>query len=152
MSTFEKVRHSDQRLYGPRKLLLCGFPAVSQSKFRALLEMLAIGNLPLVWITADQAEVPIQEALSLADGTGAQSDSDMERAIVVSGISQNELHQLMTGCRQAGMQNALWAALTPTSEKWSVGQLIAELKAERAAMAGQRGTGETKPQNPQKTV
>ena len=79
MSTFEKVRHSDQRLYGPRKLLLCGFPAVSQSKFRALLEMLAIGNLPLVWITADQAEVPIQEALSLADGTGAQSDSDMER-------------------------------------------------------------------------
>ena len=50
------------------------------------------------------------------------------------------------------MQNALWAALTPTSEKWSVGQLIAELKAERAAMAGQRGTGEAKPQNPQKTV
>lgn len=152
MSTFEKVRHSDQVLYGPRKLLLCGFPASSQSKFRALLEMLGIGNLPLVWITADQAEVPIQEALAMADGTGAQSDSDMERAIVVSGISQNELHQLMNGCRQAGMQNALWAALTPTSEKWSIGQLIAELKAERAAMARQRGAGGRSPQNPKKPV
>ncbi|MBI5895900.1 MAG: DUF3783 domain-containing protein, partial [Desulfobacterales bacterium] len=42
---------------------------------------------------------------------------------------------LMSGCRQAGMRQALWAALTPTSESWPLGQLLKELSTERAALA-----------------
>jgi hypothetical protein len=34
--TFEKVQHSDNRMYGPPKLLICGFPAPAQPKFMKL--------------------------------------------------------------------------------------------------------------------
>lgn len=140
MSTFEKIENTDRCIYGPRRLLLCGFSSQAQSKFQALLKMLEIGNLPLVWVTDDRSDTPLEELLQLPDGTGAQQDSGLDRAIVVSGIAEKELHQLMSGCRQAGMQNALWAALTPTSEKWTMAGLIAELKAEREAMTKRRGT------------
>jgi hypothetical protein len=39
---FEKISRSDDALYGPRKLLLCGFPAGAQSTFATLLEMVGI--------------------------------------------------------------------------------------------------------------
>lgn len=135
MSTFEKIENTDRCIYGPRRLLLCGFSSQAQSKFQALLKMLEIGHLPLVWVTDDRSDTPLGELLQLPDGTGAQQDSGLDRAIVVAGIAEKELHQLMSGCRQAGMQNALWAALTPTSEKWTMAGLIAELKAERETMA-----------------
>jgi hypothetical protein len=140
MSTFEKIEDTDRCIYGPRGLLLCGFSSQAQSKFHALLKMLEIGNLPLVWVTDDRSDAPLEELLQLPDGTGAQQDSGLDRAIVVAGIAEKELHRLMSGCRQAGMQDALWAALTPTSEKWTMAGLIAELKAEREAMAKRRRT------------
>jgi len=37
--------------------------------------------------------------------------------------------------RKTGMKPVLWAALTPTSEIWSVKSLLAELTAERKAMS-----------------
>ncbi|MGA6925806.1 MAG: DUF3783 domain-containing protein, partial [Desulfosarcina sp.] len=58
--------------------------------------------------------------------------------IVVSGITENQLHALMTLTRESGMQPALWAALTPTSETWTLKQLLAELQAEREAFSRQR--------------
>ena len=56
----------------------------------------------------------------------------------MAGISENELHRLMTVCKKAGMRNALWAALTPTSETWTLAALLAELSAERRQMQPKR--------------
>ena len=72
--------------------------------------------------------------LQLPDNSGASVSSGLSRAIVVSGISQNELINLMAVCKKAGMMNALWATLTPVSENWTIQQLLAELAAERKAM------------------
>jgi hypothetical protein len=44
----------------------------------------------------------------------------------------------MTLCRKTGMQQSLWAALTPTSETWPLGQLLSELQAERKALSERR--------------
>jgi hypothetical protein len=41
----------------------------------------------------------------------------------------------MSGCRKAKMQQALWATLTPTSTDWTLKDLLAELDAERQALA-----------------
>jgi len=41
---------------------------------------------------------------------------------------------LMSGSRQAGMKPPLWATLIPTSETWSVQDLLKELAAEHQAM------------------
>jgi len=37
-------------------------------------------------------------------------------------------------CRKSGMQPALWATLTATSENWLLKELLAELSAEREAL------------------
>jgi len=135
---FEKIQRSDKRLFGPRKLLLCGFAAEAQPDFESLLEILGIADLPLIWILQEQAAETINALVDLADGWGATQSSTLPRAIIVSGISENELHQLMTGCRRAGMKQALWAALTPTSIQWPLQQLLAALSAEHQALSARK--------------
>ena len=136
--TFEKVSHSDNPLYGPARLLLCGFPAPAQSKFRIVLEMTGLDRVPVVWANSGHQEMALADLVALPEESGADIDSDLPRAIIVSGISENQLHALMTICRKSGMQPALWAVLTPTSETWPLRQLLAELQVERDALAKQR--------------
>ena len=131
---FQKVDQSDNMLYGPRKLLLCGFAAEVQPKFITLLDMIGLSSIPLVWVTQDQADIHVAELVQLDDGAGAGASSELPRAIIMSGISQNELHTLMAGCRKSGMQQPLWATLTPTSETWPIKDLLKELAAEHRAM------------------
>ncbi|MEA3231196.1 MAG: DUF3783 domain-containing protein [Thermodesulfobacteriota bacterium] len=132
--TFEKVTASDKPMYGPRKLLLCGFPADAQPKFKTLLKMIGLSDLPVVWAAPEQARLCLADLLGLADGAGEGVSSLLPRAIIVSGIAEKELHALMDACRQTGMKAALWAAITPTSETWTLAQLLTELEAERTAM------------------
>ncbi len=86
-------------------------------------------------IRIENGKETLSELLSLPDGTGAGTGSDLPRAVVVSGITENQLHGLMTVCRKTGMQQSLWAALTPTSETWPLAQLLSELQAERKALS-----------------
>ena len=133
---FEKIERSQQCLHGGRKLLICGFSLSAQTKFKNLLVMLGLEELPLIWATRVEAGKLLCELFSLADGSGEGKDSDLPRAIIAAGIEQQELHLLMNGCRQAGMQKSLWAVLTPTSENWPLSQLLDALAAEARAMAG----------------
>jgi len=135
---FQKVSRSDEALYGPRMLLLCGFTADAQSKFITLLGMIGLPELPLVWVTEDQADLSLGELVKLDNGKGAGVSSQLSRAVIMSGITQNELHLIMSGCRQAGMNQALWATLTPTSETWTLQSLLKELAAEHKAMQARK--------------
>lgn len=132
--TFEKIEHSDNRLYGPAKLLLCGFAVSVQPKFNIVLEAAGLGDIPVVWVNEALVEKRLSELLALPDGSGQGEGSTLPRAIVVSGITENQLHALMALCRKSGMQKSLWAALTPTSETWPVRQLLIELQTEQKAL------------------
>jgi len=133
-ATFEKVSPSDKPLYGPRGLLLCGFSEKVQPNFARLLELIELSDIPKVWASDDQAGTRAGELLALDDGTGFGRPSHLPRAIIMAGITQSEMHRLMSGCRQAEMKPPLWATLTPTSETWILQDLLKELAAERAAM------------------
>jgi hypothetical protein len=135
---FQKVSRSDKPLYGPRKLLLCGFAAGEHPEFIALLDAIGLPALPLVWVTEDQSGLSVGELAKLDSGTGAGLSSGLPRAVIMSGITQNELHLLMSGCRQAGMKQALWATLTPISETWPLQNLLRELAAEHKAMQARK--------------
>ena len=137
-SGFSKLKTSDTPLYGPRGVLLCGFSAQAQSKFSSLLDMLGLSTLPLIWASKDAAQETVGELMKREHGHGAGVSSDLPRAIIVSGIKEKELHQLMSGCRKAGMKQALWATLTPTSEKWHLARLLDELVAERESLSNNR--------------
>ena len=133
--TFEKVRRSDIPMYGPRKLLLCGFSASAQPKLNAVLEIAELADAAVLWANQEHAPRSLAELLELPDGSGYGEDSTLARAIIVSGITENELHTLMAVCRKSGMKPALWAALTPTSEAWPLTLLLEELHNEREALA-----------------
>jgi hypothetical protein len=133
-STFEKVTRSEKILYGPRRLLLCGFGAEARKKFESLIGLVGLADVPRVWVTTEQGTTPLSNLLLLADGSGAEEASALPRAVIVAGITEAQLIGLMTACKKTGMQPALWAVLTPVSESWTVGQLLAELAREREAM------------------
>ncbi len=131
---FEKVNHSDARLYGPEKLILCGFTAETQPKFEAVLAMAGLKAVPLIWALGNQADTRLSDLAALPFGSGRGESSALPRAIIVSGITEKQLHTLMGVCRKSGMQPALWATLTATSENWLLKELLAELSAEREAL------------------
>ena len=133
-STFEKVTRSEKILYGPRRLLLCGFGAEARKKFESLLGMFGLADVPRVWVATEQAAARLSELLLLEDGSGSEEDSALPRAVIVAGITEAQLIGLMTACKKTGMQPALWAVLTPVSETWALEQLLAELAREREAM------------------
>ena len=133
--TFEKVEHSDDRLYGPAKLLLCGFAVTAQPKFYTVLEAAGLGTIPVVWVNEAMVEMRLSALLEFPHGSGQGEGSTLPRAIIVSGITENQLHSLMALCKKSGMQQALWAVLTPTSEKWPIRALLTELQAERKALS-----------------
>jgi len=135
---FEKVQHSDKRMYGTQKLLLCGFSSQAQPKFMTVLKMAGLGDVAVVWANQEDRKETLSALLDLANGSGAGRGSTLPRAIIVSGITDNQLHGLMNVCRQTGMRQPLWAALTPTSETWPLTQLLAELQAERKALSRHR--------------
>jgi len=134
-ASFEKVSTSDRPLYGPRRLFLCGFSADAQPKFEIVLKAVGLQDVSKIWVSDDQGDMLLSELLTLEDNDGSGLSSNLPRAIIVAGISQTELINLITVCKQAGMKDALWATLTPTSESWRVQQLLAELAAEREALS-----------------
>jgi len=132
-STFEKVTRSEKILYGPRRPLLCGFGAEAQKKFDTILVTVGIADVPKVWVTGEQRAAPLADLLELAAGSGTGTSSSLPRAVIVAGISEAQLISLMSVCKKSGMQQALWAVLTPVSEQWTVEQLLSELAREREA-------------------
>lgn len=133
-ATFEKITTSDKPLYGPEKLIVCGFSADIQPKFEAVLKMAGLEQVPLIWALASQAGSRLSDLTALPSGSGKGESSTLPRAVIVAGISERQLQTLMTVCRKTGMKQALWATLTPTSETWLLKDLLAELNAERKAL------------------
>ena len=133
-ATFEKIPSSDTPLYGPEKLIVCGFSKDVQPKFEAVLNMAGPKEVPLVWAQEGHLDTRLAELTTLPPGTGRDASSPLPRAIIVAGITARQLQTLMAVCRKAGMQQALWATLTTVSETWRLKELLAELSAERKAL------------------
>jgi hypothetical protein len=139
-ATFTKVSRTEDRLYGPRKLLICGFPLAERSGFLDIMKSAEIEDVPTVWVESEQADDIIKDLFALSDMSGCKSESKLFRAVIMGGITQKELHQLMGTYRNKGMAHVLWAVLTPTSEIWTLKMLLEELDAERCKMLEKRAS------------
>ena len=142
-STFTKVTRTENRLYGPRTLVICGFPLAERSGFLNIMKQAQIQDVPTVWAESEQAGETLKNLFVLPDLSGFDRESKLFRAVIMGGITQKELHQLMGAYRNNGMTPALWAVLTPTSETWALKMLLEELDAERCKMREK-----TAPKNP----
>ncbi len=135
--TFKKVGKSRKRMHGPRGILVCGYPASEQSSLLYLLEENGFSDLPVIFVSVTDLTKTLKELLISPHRSGLGEDSEMRRAIIMSGFSQKELYKLMALYRLAELPPQLWASLTPVSEKWSVTQLLDELAAESEAIKKQ---------------
>jgi hypothetical protein len=142
---FSRVTQSSRPLYGPRKLLVCGYTSEGQTALTDIISAMAIEDLPIIYAVSADLEESLSTLLSRPANTGQGEPSRIPAAIIMSGITENELHQLIGSYRDAGLPSPLWATLTPTSETWTLRQLLKELSAERAAfekaqpLAGKKG-------------
>ena len=135
---FKKVGKSAKKMYGPRKLLVGGYPYSQQSSLLSLLENNGLSDLPVIFVTSSDSHRTLKEMLVLDDRRGQGEVFDMKRAVIMSGFTQKELHTLMTAYRGSELSGQLWATLTPVSENWSVADLLDELAAEAEAINRQR--------------
>jgi hypothetical protein len=136
--SFTKIAKSEKRMYGPKKLLVCGYPEEERAGFIKLTDKVGLGGIRVIFATSHDLGTSIGDILSHENKVGLKGESNMPRAVVMSGLSQNELHRLMAAYRKAGRSHQIWATLTPFSEKWPLEHLLNELQAEERAMKNAR--------------
>ena len=124
---FDKIQQSDERMFGPKGILVCGYPPSEHRFFALFMEKAGFSDRPVIFPTTEDAEKTLKGLLGLATGSGMGESTDLPRAIIMSGFTQNEVHRIMVAYRQAGLPAQLWATLTPVSENWLLGDLLREL-------------------------
>ncbi len=137
----KKVGKSSKRMYGPRKLVMCGYSGSEQLEILALLEEKGLGAVPVVFATAADLQRTMKDVFATEPREEHNPEGEMSRATIVAGLTQKELHILMTAYRKAKLPPQLWAALTPTSESWLLSALLEELAAEQAEIRRTQQTG-----------
>lgn len=129
------VKATTKVLYGPRKVLVCGYAPLEQEALLAMMDLWKFSDVPAVFAGAPEAETPVGELLALSGGHGQGQASDLPRAVILAGLKEKELHTFMAAWKHLDLPAQHWACLTPTSEAWPLGQLLAELERERQALA-----------------
>ena len=124
---FEKIQESDERMYGPKGILVCGYPPPEHRFFALFMEKAGFSDRPIIFAKTEDAGRTLKELLGLNSGWGMGEPTDLPRAVIMSGFTQNEVHRIMVAYRQAGLPTQLWATLTPVSENWLLSDLLREL-------------------------
>jgi hypothetical protein len=128
-------------MYGPWKLLVCGYPVEDHAPFLSFLEAAGFKDLPVIFVTEADHLSSLRTLLDRSNRTGFEATSEMPRATIMSGFTQKDLHKLISAYRQAQFPEQLWATLTPTSENWPIAYLLEELSKEAQAMKRVREAG-----------
>jgi len=132
--TFKKVGESEKPMYGPRAILACGFTPSEQKTMTTLLDTIQLSDVSVIFATDADARTCLCELLALPNQTGRNTDCNIERAVVLSGMTEKEFQQILFTYKGVGLPRPLWAALTPFSENWLLSNLLKELQKERIAM------------------
>ena len=127
--TFQKMGKTEERMYGPKGILFCGYAAAEHQPLANALEQIGLGDRPVIFVSDSDAEKLLKEVLAYENHSGMGQPSDLARATIMSGFTQQEAHLLMNAYRQAGLPPQLWATVTPASEGWTVAALLTELAA-----------------------
>ena len=133
--TMRPIDIDDTPLYGPRGLLVCGLEEESAEQLLALLRDLGWDDLPISF--AGRGDLKTQVGQLFKD----QPDNRQALgglAVIMAGITGNQLQQLMKSWRESTLPRTLWATLTKTSETWPLLTLLKHLAEEQKEMAESR--------------
>ncbi len=133
-NTFRPVGDSDSRMHGATAVLASGFSVAEQQALRTMMDAAGLQDVGVVFITAASLPLTLAALAALPDGTRAGETAELPRALVMSGLTERQLHAMMDGYRQGGLPRPLWASVTPTSSDWTIKYLLVELLKERESM------------------
>ena len=133
--TFEKVGQSEERMYGPKGIIVCGYAPPEHRFFLMFMEKAGFNDRPVIFARTEDGATSLKKLLSCFTAWGAGESSEMPRALIMSGFNQNEVHRIMSAYRYAGLPRQLWATVTPVSEGWTLAQLLEELQKEDKAFS-----------------
>ena len=136
--TFQKLDKSKDRLFGPKGLVICGYGPAEHRPLVNALEQIGFDDRLLIFVSAKDSRKTVKEVLCQENRSGLGEPSDLPRAMIMSGFTQEEVHVLMSVYRQAELPRQLWATLTPVSEAWTLEALLSELAAEAEAVKKKR--------------
>ena len=133
-SGFNRIDKSDQRMYGPRGILVCGYTKEERGEFLDFINKISMGDIRVIFAVNEDVEKTLSEVFTHEHQDGITGASELPRSVIMSGLTQNELHCLMRSYREEGFISQIWASLTPNSETWTLKALLIELLAEARAM------------------
>ncbi len=131
---FNRIDKSEKRMYGLRGLLVCGYAEEERTVFLDFIAKTGMDDIPVIFTVNEDVGKTLGELFTHDHRAGITGPSELPRSVIMSGLSQNELHNLMGMYREAGFVSQIWASLTPTSETWTLKTLLIELLAEAKAM------------------
>lgn len=131
--TFQQVGESEQAMYGPRVLLVCGYRVEEHPLFLNFVKN-TLGEIPMVFVSTENKDKKLAELIAMPHETGSGETSELRRAVIMSGLTEAEFHRLINTYRSGKLPAQLWATLTPMSEKWTIAALLEELAEEQAEM------------------
>jgi hypothetical protein len=135
---FQRIQESDERMYGPKGILVCGYPPPEHRFFAMFMDKAGFSDRPIIFPTNEDGGKILRELFSSTTGSGMGVPADFPRAVIMSGFTQNEVHRIMSAYRQAGLPPQLWATLTPISENWLLAELLNELVTESTFLKGKK--------------
>jgi len=139
--TFQKVGTSEKRMFGPPCLIICGYGAEEQPDILSLIEAVGLSECPVVFAREEDGNTTLGDMVAAGPGKGKGLSSGLSRAIIMSGLSEKDLHLLLSTYRNRKLPRQLWATLTPVSVTWTLDALLQELALESDAFKRRQETG-----------
>ncbi len=135
--SFKKVEEQNQvRPEGRNCILVYGY---GKHHFDAITETAtAVGIDKAIHLRETHLGVKIQDILDDAPIEATFDQEISDPVIVLSALSDAELHHFLNRFRELGIPRPLFAAVTPTSRHWRFGDLALELGKERREIAAQQ--------------
>ncbi len=133
-TTFRPVGESNAPMHGAAAVLLSGFEVEEQKAIRQLMDTSGLEKIPAIYIVEALLDNTLYELSRFPGEERAGETAKLPRAIVMSGLTEQQLHLLMDSYRKASFPRPLWATVTPTNEHWPVKRLLIELLKERESL------------------
>jgi hypothetical protein len=135
-NTFKKVEKTNNRLYGPRKVLVHGLAYPKRQLLRdALKHSDVFSDLPMICPEESDTSLTLEELFDRDGQAGLTAESSLATPFVImAGLLEHELHSFMQFYKTLPLPRPVWATLTPTSATWSLKDLLKELTMEHQAL------------------
>ncbi len=127
--SFQEIKDNKEIINGEATVIHYGF---TEDEIEGLKRYFAIFNVEkYIHVTDEMTQITIENLIEGSKEKNAPRSID-EKLVLLKDVENNLIRKLVVGFKETGIKQPLFAVLTDTNKKWSVGNLISDLSEERA--------------------